>query len=66
MKTNDRIGAYTLSQKITIDVHVNTEIDIEHMRQSVMDALTFASNVTREEDLLIGKILSEIEKQLKQ
>jgi hypothetical protein len=30
-----------------------------------MDALTFASNVTREEDLLIGKILSEIEKQLK-
>jgi hypothetical protein len=64
MKTNDRIGDYKLAQKVTIDVHVDTDIDIDHMRQAVMDALTYADNVTREEDMLIGRILSEIHKQL--
>jgi hypothetical protein len=64
METNDRIGDYKLTQKVTIDVHVDTDIDIDHMRQAIMDALTYADNVTREEDLLIGRILSEIQKQL--
>jgi hypothetical protein len=64
-KTNNRIGDYKLVQKVTIEVSIDTAIDVEHMRQSVMDALSFAGNVTMEEDMLVGIILSQIEEQLK-
>jgi hypothetical protein len=64
-RTNNRIGEHRIVQKVTLEVFVDIDIDVTHMRQSVMDALTYANNVTRDEDILIGKILSGIEKQLK-
>jgi hypothetical protein len=64
-KTNDRIGDYKLGRKVTIDVIIDSNIDVQHMRQAVMDALTYADNVSFDEDILLGMILSQIEIQLK-
>lgn len=43
-------------------VFVDETIDLDHMLESVSDATANADNVTREEQLLVIKLIQEIKK----
>lgn len=47
--------------KLTIEINVSKDIDLEHAYNSCTDALNFSSNVTQLEYDLIENILSQIQ-----
>jgi hypothetical protein len=51
---------------ITIQVVVDDDISFDHAQKSVMDALSFADNVTQAEHDLIQDILNKLQEKVRQ
>ena len=50
--------------RATITIEVPDGLDLEHVLESVSDALYFADNVTSEEQLLVIQLIQKIKKQV--
>ena len=50
--------------KVTIEIEVPDNMDMEHTLECVSDALYFADNVTSKEQDLIIKLIQKIKKQV--
>lgn len=48
---------FNAMNKVTIEIEIPEGIDLEHMHQSVTDAINFSGNVTFDEFDLVEKII---------